>query len=669
MCGISGLCCFAGDAKGAVHAVNEWMKDRGPDAEGIWTSADGAVTLGHRRLSIIDLSPAGSQPFRSADGRYTIVFNGEIYDYQKLRQKLLSEKKVTGFRGTSDTEALVEACGAFGVKKTLQMCKGMWAAAVYDSRCKTLTLTRDRVGEKPLYFGWVHTDNAADGRESFAFASDIGALTKIPGFSNRIRRDVLPLYFRYGYIPAPYTIYEDLYKLVPGSMLTLEAPYDKFDVPADLYGECHRTDSGCYEGKGFRYELYWSMRDAAVEGFRNPFRGTREEAANELERLLREAVRGQMVADVPLGAFLSAGIDSSTVVSVMQSLAPGKVRTFTIGMKDDAYDEAPAAAEIARHLGTEHTQLYISEQQAQSVIPKLAGMFGEPFADSSQIPTYLVSQMTREHVTVSLSGDAGDELFCGYRSYASLSRIWGKMQSVPYGVRRIAGAALLHNPLPEPSLYRTKGMLLQADGPLSLGRLQRNAEFGIRGRIPDEIALAGSAAKGSAAPAAAEEYLPELLLSDACRDAMLRDLLQYHPDDILVKVDRTAMAVSLETRVPLLDRDIVEFAWTLPVSYLRNDQEGKLVLKDVLYRYVPKSLLDRPKKGFSVPVKKWLLSSALRPFAEDLLQPDKIRRQGYLDAELVSRLWSDLTDRGIYRPQIWYILMFQNWLEKTIQNN
>ena len=623
MCGISGLCCFAGDAKGAVHAVNEWMKDRGPDAEGIWTSADGAVTLGHRRLSIIDLSPAGSQPFRSADGRYTIVFNGEIYDYQKLRQKLLSEKKVTGFRGTSDTEALVEACGAFGVKKTLQMCKGMWAAAVYDSCCKTLTLTRDRVGEKPLYFGWVHTDNAADGRESFAFASDIGALTKIPGFSNRIRRDVLPLYFRYGYIPAPYTIYEDLYKLVPGSMLTLEAPYDKFDVPADLYGE----------------------------------------------RLLREAVRGQMVADVPLGAFLSAGIDSSTVVSVMQSLAPGKVRTFTIGMNEDAYDEAPAAAEIARHLGTDHTQLYISEQQAQSVIPKLAGMFGEPFADSSQIPTYLVSQMTREHVTVSLSGDAGDELFCGYRSYASLSRIWGKMQSVPYGVRRIAGAALLHNPLPEPSLYRTKGMLLQAEGPLSLGRLQRNAEFGIRGRIPDEIALAGSAAKGSAAPAAAEEYLPELLLSDACRDAMLRDLLQYHPDDILVKVDRTAMAVSLETRVPLLDRDIVEFAWTLPVSYLRNDQEGKLVLKDVLYRYVPKSLLDRPKKGFSVPVKKWLLSSALRPFAEDLLQPDKIRRQGYLDAELVSRLWSDLTDRGIYRPQIWYILMFQNWLEKTIQNN
>ncbi len=235
MCGISGLCCFAGDAKGAVHAVNEWMKDRGPDAEGIWTSADGAVTLGHRRLSIIDLSPAGSQPFRSADGRYTIVFNGEIYDYQKLRQKLLSEKKVTGFRGTSDTEALVEACGAFGVKKTLQMCKGMWAAAVYDNCCKTLTLTRDRVGEKPLYFGWVHTDNAADGRESFAFASDIGALTKIPGFSNRIRRDVLPLYFRYGYIPAPYTIYEDLYKLMPGSMLTLEAPYAKFNVPSDLY--------------------------------------------------------------------------------------------------------------------------------------------------------------------------------------------------------------------------------------------------------------------------------------------------------------------------------------------------------------------------------------------------------------------------------------------------
>ncbi len=643
MCGISGLLQYKGDWDKSIHAMNAHMKDRGPDAEGVWKSPDASVVFGHRRLAIVDLTESGAQPFVSAGGRYVMAYNGEIYDFKKLGQELIEAGHVTAFRSTSDTEVLIQAVETFGVKEALKKCKGMFAAGIYDRKMHRLHLVRDRVGEKPLYYGWVPN---GDGSRAFAFASDIGCFPEIPEFPARIRRDVLDLYFTYGYIPAPYTIYEDVYKLEPGSILTLEEPYAPFAVPPCLTKDL--------QGPGWSYETYWSMRECAKYGRSHLFTGSREEASRELERLLKDAVRGQMVADVPLGAFLSAGIDSSTIVSLMQDIAPGKVRTFTIGMDDAAFDEAPIAEEIARHLGTQHTTMYISEEEAMEVVPKIAGIFGEPFADSSQIPTYLVSRMTREHVTVSLSGDAGDELFCGYRSYPSLERIWGKMKGVPLPVRRAASGLILHSPLASKEMLKIKGTLLRAGGPLELGRLQNEVEYG-GGRI----SLYESSLK------AREEYLPEFYLGEVNHDAMLRDLTMYHPDDILVKVDRTAMAVSLETRVPMLDRDVVEFAWTLPVSYLRDENQGKLVLRDILYRHVPKELMDRPKKGFSIPIRKWLTEGRLKEWAEALTEPLRIRQEGYLDPDTVTALWKDLTERKTYRPQLWYILMFQQWLEEN----
>lgn len=416
MCGIAGFCNNAENWKENIERMNQRMVHRGPDAGGIWANDDKSVVFGHRRLSIIDLSEKGAQPMHSASGRYVCVFNGEIYNYRTIRDRLLAEKKVTAFRGGSDTEVLLAAFEAYGVRKTLALCKGMFAIALYDQETKRITLMRDRVGEKPLYYGFVNG--------SFVFASDIGSIRVLDGFQNEIDTAVLQIYFIHGYIPAPYSVYKDIYKLDAGCILELDAPY-----------------------KSPKISSYWSVRDVAKYGEAHPFQGTREEAADELERLLKAAIKEQMVADVPVGAFLSAGIDSSTIVALMQAQSDLKVRTFTIGMDDPKYNEATYAKEIAKHLGTEHTELYITSEDARAVIPRLAQIFGEPFADSSQIPTYLVSKMTREHVTVSLSGDAGDELFCGYVTYSSIERIWGKMKSYPYAVRKMASSLLVNCPL------------------------------------------------------------------------------------------------------------------------------------------------------------------------------------------------------------------------------
>lgn len=406
MCGIAGFCNMPEDWMENIQRMTDRMAHRGPDAEGYWTNADASVVFGHRRLSILDLSSAGAQPMRSASGRYSCVFNGEIYNYKELAQKLLNDRKAHAFRGTSDTEVLLESIETYGVKETLTRCKGMFALAVYDSKTRKITLARDRIGEKPLYYGFVN--------RKFVFASDIGCIQALKGFNNEIDRAVLPLYFIHGYIPAPYSIYQNVYKLDAGCILELDYPYSDPRISA-----------------------YWSVREAARRGLENPFQGTREEAADELERLLRESIRGQMIADVPVGAFLSAGIDSSTVVSLMQAEASSRVKTFTIGMNKEQFDEAKYALQIARHLGTDHMELYISEEEAQEVIPAMPFIFGEPFADSSQIPTYLVSKLAREQVTVSLSGDAGDELFCGYNLYFSLDRLWRKIKKIPYSFRRL----------------------------------------------------------------------------------------------------------------------------------------------------------------------------------------------------------------------------------------
>ena len=623
MCGIAGFCNLPKGFEENINAMNQRMLHRGPDAGGYWSNKDASVVLGHRRLAIVDLTPSGLQPMHSHSGRYTLVYNGEIYNYHLLADKLLKENHVKAFRGTSDTEVLLEAFEAYGVKETISLCKGMFAIALYDHVEQSITLIRDRIGEKPLYYGFV-----AGG---FVFASDVACIKALKEFDNPINTDVLNLYFTHGYIPAPYSIYQNIYKLEPGKILTIQAPYQKPVI-----------------------ESYWSVMEVAKRGEMNPFQGSRQEASVELERLLKESIKGQMMADVPVGAFLSAGIDSSTTVALMQSLNKGKVKTFTIGMWDPAYNEAERAKEIARHIGTEHTELYITEQDAIDVIPQISDMFGEPFADSSQIPTFLVSKMTREHVTVSLSGDAGDELFCGYGSYQSVANLWNKIRQIPAPIRKMGSSIIEKTPIAGSKAMATRALLLAAGCPEELYVLSNTEE-----RLVSKIVK-----QGRKISYAYSEY-PSGYLKEIQHNIMLMDLRMYHPDDILVKVDRTAMAVSLETRVPMLDRDVVEFAWTLPLSFKLEKNTGKQVLRDVLYRYVPKEMMEKPKTGFAIPIQKWLLEPELRAWAESLLNENLIRRQGILNADMVRFMWNDYCQNKVWRKQIWYLLMFQEWMVKN----
>lgn len=629
MCGIVGLCNWQKDIEENIEKMKCRMIHRGPDGEGTFVETDGSVALGHRRLSILDLSENGKQPMESHSKRFVMVFNGEIYNHRELRQKLLAEKKVNKFNSTSDTEVLLELFEAYGVKQGIQLCKGMFGIALYDRQEKCLHLLRDRIGEKPLYYGFVESkEGSKEGKKSFAFASDLGSIAVLDGFHNPINKGVLPIYFIHGYIPAPYSIYENIYKLEPGTILTIKAPYETPTI-----------------------EPYWSIMEVAKKGENNPFKGTEEEATAELERLLKDAISGQMVADVPVGAFLSSGIDSSTIVALMQSLSSQKVRSFTIGVEDPKYNEAEVAKQIADHLGTEHTELYITDHDAKAVIPKLADMFGEPFADSSQIPTYLVSKMTREHVTVSLSGDAGDELFCGYGQYSSMDRIWGKMKSIPYPVRKLASSILLHAPIKGNKVLSTKAMLLGAKGPEELYELSNEEEPLAKKVSLDKHML----------PFKYTEY-PTNYMKETRHNIMLMDMLMYHPDDILVKVDRAGMAVSLESRIPMLDKDVVEFAWTLPLSYKYQDGVTKKVLRNILYKYVPKDLMDLPKRGFSIPISKWLKEPELREWAETLIDRKTLEQQGLLDPDVVWYIWKDYIENNQWRIQIWYILMFQEWM-------
>lgn len=635
MCGIAGFCNGEFDWHKNIQRMNERMVHRGPDASGVWASEDKQVVLGHRRLSIVDLTFGGAQPMESHNERYVMTYNGEIYNYQEIKEKLIQEKKVTAFRGTSDTEALLEAVSAYGLKEALKMSKGMFGIALYDKKEHTLSLARDRVGEKPLYYGFV-------GGKTFAFASDLHALTCLDNFANPINTGILEAYFRYGYIPAPYTIYRNIYKLEPGKILKIKYPFNKFDT-----------------------EAYWSMREAAYYGQTHLFQGSEEEAAEELERRLKNAIRTQMIADVPVGAFLSGGIDSSTIVALMQSLSEKKVRSYTIGMWEKDFNEAEIAKKTAAHLGTEHTELYITEEDARQVIPKLVGMFGEPFADSSQIPTYLVSKMTREHVTVSLSGDGGDELFCGYETYRSINRIWQRNQKIPHVIRKPMSAALLHRPWGKDGSLAVRARLLGASG---IEDMYRRSEIGEGIELAAEDVLRGlrSSHGGGVCRTVMDDY-PDAFLPEPVHNLMLMDMLMYHPDDILTKVDRTAMAVSLETRVPMLDKDVVEFAWSLPISYKRQGDITKKILRDILYKYVPKELMERPKKGFAIPLQKWLKRSDLREWAESMLDKKKIKEQQLLNPDAVEALWRDFIERDIWRQQIWYVLMFQAFFHENVR--
>ncbi|MCR5595099.1 MAG: asparagine synthase (glutamine-hydrolyzing) [Lachnospiraceae bacterium] len=645
MCGIAGFYTPDklpnGDIQSNINAMLNKLVHRGPDAFGVWADKNNTgVVLGHRRLSIIDLTETGSQPMMSHSGRYVISFNGEIYNTGDLKKYLFDDGYRDAMNGTSDTEILLESCSHFGIEESLNKCKGMFAFALYDRETKELVIARDRIGEKPLYYGYVNG--------AFVFASELPAIRALNFFDADIDNAVLPFYMRYGYIPAPYSIYKNIWKLEPGSILKIKCEVNKYT--------------------NFEKSFYWKITDIASYGQAHLFKGSRQEAANELEKILKDSIKKQMISDVPLGAFLSAGIDSSTVVSIMQAVSDKPIRTFTIGFGEKEYNEADDAAKIAGILGTEHTRMDVSEAEAMDAIPLMSGIFGEPFGDSSQIPTYLVSKLTRQHVTVALSGDGGDELFGGYRSYFGISSIYNKIKNIPYPLRVMCGGLMRAVPGDgaKQGRIRAHGCLLGAKGISDLYlRTYETWKDGGLDLISDE-ALDKRYISGSERGVCEEN--PEKFVNDndPFRVAMLTDMQCYHPDDILVKVDRSAMAVSLETRVPMLYPDVVEFAWTLPTEYMCSEGKGKAPLRDVLYRYVDRSLMERPKKGFSVPVSVWLKDGRLKKWAEELLNSDSINKHNILDSDQVLKMWNDYIDHDIWRPQIWYTLMLCDWLEGNL---
>lgn len=622
MCGIAGFCNMPENWRENITKMNNRMLHRGPDQGGIWANDDATVVFGHRRLSILDLSPTGAQPMCSASERFVMVLNGEIYNYRDIAEKLLKENHISMFRGTSDTEVLLEAVEAYGVENAIKLAKGMFAAAVYDRKEKKIFLVRDRMGEKPLYYGFIGN--------KFIFASDIAAIRQNSNFEEQLNYDALALYFAHGYIPAPFTVYNNIKKLEPGSILELEAPF--------LLVKEYK---------------YWDLMQIAENGQTRMFKGSPEEAADELERLLKEAVRGQMIADVPTGAFLSGGIDSTAVVSVMQSLSTNKIKTFTIGFERDSYNEAVYAKESAKYLGTDHTELYISDKEVQSVVPKLAEIYGEPFADSSQIPTYLVSKLARESVTVSLSGDGGDELFCGYNIYNKLDKCWNMISKAPYPLR-IGISKMINNPL---LMKNTKMELIHQ-------YIQAKSGEQLYECITSSKGVREGFIKLGRFPEYKLSNYPAGFLEGLRNNIMLADLQMYHPDDILVKVDRAGMAVSLESRIPFLDKDIVEFAWRLPLKYKNSGDVGKKVLRDVLFRYIPKEMMDRPKKGFTVPINDWLKDGELNAWACELMNESALRKQGILDEKKVGDIWDDFIHKGKWSRQLWHILMFEQWYQK-----
>lgn len=626
MCGIAGMIGYRGDGAGEIQKMNERMVRRGPDAGGIWLDENRHVALGHRRLAIVDLSENGAQPMHSPDERYVLVYNGEVYNFRELRKQLESDGERGVWRGGSDTEVILRAFAFYGVEQTLRKMKGMFALALYDRQEGRITLARDRMGEKPLYYGMVNG--------CFAFASDIAAIRQLSGFHNEIDCRVLSLYFQYGYIPAPYSIYQNIYKLTPGTWLNV-----------DVSTLAHTQHS------------YWDLMQVAKEGEAHPFTGTRAEAADRLEQLLKDVVRGQMISDVPLGAFLSGGIDSALVVSIMQAVSDIPVRTFTIGFESEKYNEAEYAKAIAAHLKTAHTELYVGKREACEAIAQMAECFGEPFADSSQIPTMLVSRMTREHVTVSLSGDAGDELFCGYNTYRvaeeELRKLKKKYHQLPGGIRHAVGGLC--------GRFEGKNELLhKAHAYLTMETLEEAHRY-----IGQEEARTAYLSKDRTRLQDAYFEYPVGFLRDGVANLMLMDALHYLPDDILVKVDRSGMQYSLETRMPLLDRDVIEFAWTLPMDYKFSEGVTKRVMRDVLYRYVPRELMERPKKGFSIPLHEWLKDGELREWAQDVLSDGRKQCADVIDIRTADSYWKDYTEKGVFSEKLWYILMLEQWMMKT----
>ena len=627
MCGIVGAWGPMENRQDVLAASRKAMKHRGPDSEGFWEDPEAGVGLAHVRLAIVDLSEAGHQPMVSACGRYVLALNGEVYNHLDLRELLQVQGHAPDWRGHSDTETLLAVISAWGLEVALQSLVGMYAFALWDRDTGSLSLARDRMGEKPLYWGHVGG--------TIAFASELKALRSMPGFDASLDRDALTLMMRHNYIPAPYSVYAGIRKLMPGHFVTISAAdFKQRALPASA--------------------AYWSAWQTAHKSLEQPLSFARDvEAIDALEQVLMTAVRAQMMADVPLGAFLSGGVDSSLVVALMQSLSSNAVNTYAIGFEEPAWDEARYASEVASHLGTRHTELYVSAQDALDVVPRLPDVYDEPFADSSQIPTILLMQMASEHVTVALSGDGGDELFGGYSRYQRALRWWEKRGRVPSLVRGPLG-----------SVVQGLGRVMPFGGAGQSGKFNRLMHAAGSGPFYQQFVSYWE----DPAALIAGGRLPETVFDQPCalpmaEHMMLLDTLTYLPDDILVKVDRAAMAASLEARIPLLDHRVYTFARRLAPEYKIRDGQGKWLMRQLLYRHVPQALIDRPKKGFGVPLGAWL-RGPLKDWAAALLDPASLSRHGVFNDTLVQAKWkAHQAGQHDWSAHLWGVLMTQAWLD------
>lgn len=645
MCGLAGFL-GSGEYQDQGVSILEKMADqlvhRGPDNHGIWLDKNLGVGLAHRRLSIIDLSDSGNQPMSSHSGRYVIAYNGEIYNFRELRSQL--NKSKIQFSGNSDTELLLAVIDRWGLDRALETFVGMFAFALWDVEESVLTLVRDRMGEKPLYYGWQG--------DSFLFGSELKALRKHPSWKGDVDRNSLAQYLRYNYIPGSLSIHQNIKKLLPGHLIQIK-----------------RTDG---KWKSEKERSWWSLRSHAGKEKNELFSGSDKEAIDELERLLSEAVTGQKIADVPIGAFLSGGVDSSTVVSIMQKLSNRPIRTFTIGYSEADYDESKYAGNVAKHLGTEHEEWIVTPRDAMSIIPSLPSMYDEPFADASQIPTALVSKLARRRVTVSLSGDGADELFGGYNRHFWAPSVARRIKSIPRFLRNFCAYAFssvspsnwdgifskIGKIMPEKYYVRTPGEKIHKLVTL----LSCNSDRDLYSRLvrawQDPVPVIGGSSRDTM-----EDH--ELLWTEDRSFAermMLMDSVTYLPDDILVKVDRAAMSTSLETRIPFLDHRIVEFAISLPMDKKIRNGQGKWVVRGLLDRYVPKKLIERPKSGFAIPIHDWL-RGPLRDWAEDLLSEKKLQEEGFFDVKPLRSVWKDhKSGKKNMQYYLWSVLMFQAWL-------
>jgi asparagine synthase (glutamine-hydrolysing) len=646
MCGIAGF--WQTKRKAEVPAellvqMGNTLKSRGPDDSGVFYDKLTGLGLVHRRLAILDLSPAGHQPMRSHSGRYLIVFNGEVYNFEEIRSELGVGES---WSGHSDTEVILEAVERWGVKGAVLRFVGMFAFALWDRKDLKLYLVRDRLGIKPVFYGWV------DGQ--FVFASELKAIRQYPGFQARIDRDALALYMRHNYVPAPHCIYQGISKLNAGCILMLDSLQEQPKI-----------------------DQYWSASEVARQGLRSPVDGPTVEIIEQLEHKIAEAVKLRMIADVPLGAFLSGGIDSSTVVALMQAQSTRPVKTFTIGFHEDAYNEANHAKIIAAHLGTDHTELYVTPQEALNVVPLLPAMYDEPFADSSQIPTYLVSKLARQSVTVSLSGDGGDELFGGYARYFLMKRVWNSMRPFPKPLRQAVSRMLASvSPKTIDNIYRVASPLVphnKRSFPLGdkahkfAGLLGADTQERIYMHALTHWDNPAAVVNGASEPETVRRFVHEARWLPSMEESMmLTDTVHYLPDDILTKVDRASMAVSLEARVPILDHRVVEFAWKLPISFKIRDGKGKWALRQVLYKYVPAAMIDRPKMGFGVPIDSWLRAE-LREWAEDLLSVESLERHGLFNIAAIRTKWQEhISGDRNWQHLLWDVLVFQDWMAHNV---